>query len=216
MPSRRSVLTASGAVTVASTLAGCAIGTTAGTPATHANRTLQPQDASVVAGTGAELRDCPQGGLLFRARAYDTGQDELVVWTRVRVIPGRNRTDCESDWVQTGVDMVHDWSDLRPDGETGLSWAANVVPTDKASPEYNLRNTSDTRHARWQIRTRGSAAESTALYEFRSTFGPANTIGDGDDLAELTVEVPVESGSLFGDSETFSLTPTLTYGNREA
>lgn len=215
MRSRRSVLASSGAA-AALTLSGCSFGSSGGTHATHSNRALRPEEAPVVARTRAERSTCPQGAAELTAVAYDVDPDEIVVWTRARIIPGMNRADCESGWVQRGVDMVHDWSGLRPDAEAGVTWDANVVPTDKQSPEYTLQNTSNTRRARWQIRTRQQfVAESTDTYEFRSAFGPIDNVGPGDDLVDITVEFPVSSGGLFANSETFTLQQTLTYGDRD-
>lgn len=198
-------------------LGGCSIGSAEGSPAAISQRDLRPEAASVVARTRAEVGDCRQGAVVLKAVAYDsdTVPDEIGIWTRAEVYPGRNLRDCESDWVQQGIDMGHDWSDLQSDRDAGVTGESNIVYTEESSPGYTLQNTSTPRHARWQIRAEGNAAESTTPYEFRSTFRPAEGVGDGDDLADITVHAPMSGSGLFGDSETFSLSRTLTYGETE-
>ena len=217
MPSRRSMLVGCGTAAGLAALGGCSIGSSEGSSAAIAQRDLQPEAASVVARIQAEVADCRQGAVVLRAVGYDsdTRPGEIGIWTRTRVYPGRNLRDCESDWVQQGIDMGHDWSDLQPDTEASVFWDSNIVYTDEPSPGYTLQNTSSRRHARWEIRTQGNAAESNTTYEFRSTLRPIEGVGDGDDLADITLHAPMSSSSLFGDSKTLSLSRTLTYGETE-
>lgn len=198
-------------------LGGCSIGSSEGTPAALSQRDLQPEAASVVARTQAEVADCRQGAVQLKAVGYDpdNDRDEIGIWTRARVYPGRNLRDCESDWVQQGIDMDHDWSDLQPDTKASVNWDSNIAYADEASARYTLMNTSARRHARWQVRTQEQVAESNTTYEFRSTLRPIDGVGDGDDLADITLHAPMSSSGLFGDSETLSLSRTLTYGETE-
>lgn len=198
-------------------LGGCSIGSSEGTPAVLSQRDLQPEASSMVASTQAEVADCQQGAVELEAVGYDpdTRPNEIGIWTRARVYPGRNLRDCESDWVQQGIDMGHDWSDLQPDTKASVNWDSNIVYAGEASARYTLMNTSARRHARWQVRTQRSVEESNTTYEFRSTLRPIDGVGDGDDLAEITVDAPMSSSGFFGDSKTLSLSRTLTYGETE-
>lgn len=214
MPSRRSLLAAGGtAATV--TLPGCSSGPDRTGWTFDQDRDLRPDDASVVARTRIERTDCPHGAVEFEAVAYDPGTDDLVLVTRPEVVPGVNLDECEGEWGQEGVDVTHDWSGLVSGSDTRVSRTSDLVPVNRPGGQYGLQDRSDIAGgiARWTVRT--AAPESTVPYAFRSTYGPADGVGAGDELADISVEVPLSSGGLLGGSETLSLSTTLTYGRRE-
>jgi hypothetical protein len=215
MPSRRSVLAASGA-TAATALAGCsAFGGPDGSPANvEEHRDLQPEDGEVVARTTAQQIGCPRGDVELQAIAYEHSDGDLQVVTEMSVRPGER--GCDSDWRHAGIDAIHDWSGVASAAESFVTGVeTNVRYADTSDPEVHLENTGNTEVGEWGVRRASADGGIRERYAFRSTYAGA-TVGTGDDLATVTAEVPFSTGGLLGgESETVTLSETLTYGERE-
>lgn len=212
VPSRRSLLATGGTATVTA-LAGCAaLSSVEGSPANvQEHRDLRPDEGSVVARATAERAGCPRGDTELRAVAYERPDGDLYVLTTVEVNAGARR--CNSDWRHGGIDATHDWSEVAAEAEsfvTGTS--SNVVYVDASDPEVRLRNTSNTEAGEWRVRRASDDGGIPETYAFRSTYAGAK-VGAGDDLATVTAAVPLSTDGLFGgESETVTLSETLTYG----
>lgn len=212
MPSRRSLLAAGGTATVTA-LAGCsAFASPEGSPANvQEHRALRPDEGSAVARTTAERAGCPRGDTELRAVAYEQSDGALQVLTTVAVHAGARR--CNSDWRHDGTDTTHDWSEVASGDESFVAGtSSNVVYVDASDPEVRLRNTSNTEAGEWRVRRASDDGGIPETYAFRSTYAGA-AVGTGDDLATVTAAVPLSTGGLFGgESETVTLSETLTYG----
>jgi hypothetical protein len=213
VPSRRSLLAAGGAAASAA-LAGC--GAIAESPkgspaAVRTNADLRPDDGQVVARASAEHVGCPRGDVELRAAAVEDPDRGLRCWTEVAVYPGAE--ECESDWYHDGVDATHAWVDLGPEGESFVAkTTSSVVYTDASDATARLQNTGNTEAGEWQVRLTERKHEH-GEYAFRSTYAGATEFADGDELATVSVAVPLATSGLFGgESETITRTETLVYG----
>jgi hypothetical protein len=216
MPSRRSLLAASGTA-AATALAGCSALTgpegSAANVAEH--RDLRPEDGSVVARTTAERIGCPRGDVEVRNVAYELPDGDLQTVTVIEVRPGARGCD-DSDWRHAGTDVTQAWSQSIPGTDTVVTGSeTNVRYADTDDPEVYLQNTGNSESGEWQVRRASDDGDVRERYAFRSTYAGA-AVEAGDELAAVTVEVPFSTGGLLGgDSETVTLSETLVYGERE-
>lgn len=212
MPSRRSLLAAGGTATVTA-LAGCAaFADTEGSPANvQEHRDLRPDEGSIVARTATERTGCPRGDTELVAVAYERPDDDIQVLTTVEVHAGARR--CDSDWRHDGIDTTHNWSEVTSEDESFVTGTgSNVLYADTDEPEVYLQNTGNTEVGEWGVRRASEDGGVPETYAFRSTYAGAD-VGAGDDLATVTAAVPLSTGGLFGgESETVTLSETLTYG----
>jgi hypothetical protein len=215
VPSRRSLLAASGTA-VATAVAGCSVlADASGSPANvREHRDLRPEAGSVVARATAAATGCPRGHVTLRATAYERSGDDLQVLTAIDVRPGARA--CESDWRHGGIDVTHDWAELAPESEAFVSdTTSNVVYTDDTDPEVRLGKTGSSEAGEWQVRRATDDGGIPEQYRFHSTYVGATGLADGDDLATVTVDVPFSTGGLLGKSETVARSRTLTYGDTD-
>jgi hypothetical protein len=212
VPSRRSLLAAGGTATVTA-LAGCAaFADTEGSPANvQEHRDLRPDEGSIVARTATERTGCPRGDTELVAVAYERPDDDIQVLTTVEVHAGARR--CDSDWRHDGIDTTHNWSEVTSEDESFVTGTgSNVLYADTDEPEVYLQNTGNTEVGEWGVRRASEDGGVPETYAFRSTYAGAD-VGAGDDLATVTAAVPLSTGGLFGgESETVTLSETLTYG----
>lgn len=214
VPSRRSLLAASGTV-AATALAGCsALAGPEGSPANvQEHRDLRPEEGSVVARAAAERTGCPRGDIELQAVAYERPRGDLQALTTVEVHAGERR--CDSDWRHDGIDTTHDWSGVPSEAESFVArTSSNVVYVDASDPEVHLRNTGNGEAGEWRVRRASDDGGVPETYAFRSTYAGAD-VGAGDDLATVTAAVPLSTGALLGgESEIETLSETLVYGER--
>ncbi|WP_276259653.1 hypothetical protein [Haloglomus litoreum] len=216
MPSRRSVLAASGTA-AATALAGCSALT--GPEGSAANvredMDLRPEAASLVGRTTAESTRCPRGDVEVRNLAYEFDTGDLQLVTVVEVRPGARGCD-DSDWVHEGIDLRQAWPGLGLETKSGVAGVeTNVRYADTDDPEVRLRTTGDSETGEWRVRRASDDGDVPERYAFRSTYVGAE-VEAGDELAAVTTEVPFSTGGLLGgESETVTRTGTLVYGERE-
>jgi len=215
VPSRRTLLAASG--TAVTALAGCAAlgGGTEGSPANvREHRNLLPSDGSIVARVAAERTGCPRGDVELYAAVVERPTGDLQLVSAVEVRPGERR--CESDWRHDGVDVAHSWPDLGAGTEAFVSdTTSNVVYTDDSDPEVQLRTTGNAETGEWRVRRASDDGGIHERYAFRSTYVGAD-VADGDELAVVTADVLRSApGLLDAEADTVTRTETLVYGNIE-
>jgi hypothetical protein len=216
MPSRRSVLAASGTA-AATALAGCsALGGPDGSAANvEEDRDLRPEVASLVARTTAERVACPRGDVEVRNLAYEFETGDLQLVSIVEVRPGARGCD-DSDWRHEGIDLSQAWSGLGPETEAAVAgFESNVRYADTDDPEVLLRTHGSAETPEWAVRRASDDGDVPERYAFRSTYVGAGAEA-GDELAAVTAAVPFSTGGLLGgESETVTRTETLVYGERE-
>lgn len=219
MPSRRSVLTASGlAASVA--LAGCS--TVTGPPGTDATfrgdvpDVPEAESAPVVARaeTRSDEHGCPEGLVRAEARVHEVARPddrtELVLVTEYDVITGES--GCSSGWGQTDVAVRHDWrTDVLSDDGLVTGWQSDVVPTDDGRKQATLEQKHATGTGDWRVHLT-PPTKSTRTYHFVSTFSEPGSLANSDALVETRAETRVRNGWL-GGNDTLVTEATLTYGD---
>lgn len=215
MPSRRTLLTGASAAAV-SALAGCSLVENGGSlrRATHGDDPRVPDDASPVAADETWLDAHPNGTFAVLMTGFERertdGTTELLVDTRLRLIPGRNQSS--TDWTLAGFALEHDYDPLDSVGP--VDHEGSYVPAGADGDGSKIRMAREHRtedlsaRSRWRVRYDQNG--STWGPEFRTRIPLDESPADGDELADARVRVQTRKWPFATDER--ELGASIAYG----
>lgn len=215
MPSRRTLLAGASAA-AAGALAGCAAldGGDSLRQAEHGDDPRYPDDATVVARDETWLEAHPNGTFAILATAFERERtdapNELLVDTRLRLIPGQNQSS--NDWTMAGFTIEHDYGSLEAAGPVDRTASYVLAGADGGDSAISMgadHRTDDLDElSRWRVRYDQNG--STWGPEFRTRIPVGDSPTDGDALASGRLQVRTRKWP-FGSDER-ELVASLVYG----